>query len=123
MYERPCFGPSHVEDGGGDILEQRNQAVNHWRIQSPIPQVELPTERWKKELKKVIEEAQHSLELDDRFLPFAWRLTHMDSGLQRDKAISKLWRQAYEEHPPEDDSGVFRSFTINDLLQARDEVQ
>jgi hypothetical protein len=69
-----------------------------------------------------IEDAQRSLERDDRFIPFVWRLKFMNAGPQRDKAIGKLWKQAFENYPPEDDRWIVQSFTINDLLQARDEL-
>jgi hypothetical protein len=53
-YERPDSGPGHVEDGGGDVLKlkSRQQAVGYWMIRDPIPQIELPTEKRKKELRK-----------------------------------------------------------------------
>jgi hypothetical protein len=38
-YERPYFGPSHVEVGGGDVLKlnSKRQSVGFWKIQDPIP--------------------------------------------------------------------------------------
>jgi hypothetical protein len=34
----------------------------------------------------------------------------------------EFWKKVYEEHPPEDESLIFRSFSMHDFLQARDEL-
>jgi hypothetical protein len=47
---------------------------------------------------------------------FMWNLKYMDPGPERYKAIEKFWKKIYEEHPPEDESLIFRSFSMNDFL-------
>jgi hypothetical protein len=38
------------------------------------------------------------------------------------KKQQRFWKKVYKEHPPGDESLIFRSFSMNDFLQARDEL-
>jgi hypothetical protein len=124
-YERPYFGPSHVEDGAEDVLKlkPRYQSIGCQLIRDPIPQVELPTERRKKELRKELADSEHLLILDYRFGDVVWRIRFVNPGRQRDRAIEQFWKQVYEDYQLEDgDSLQLRSFIFNDFLHALDEL-
>jgi hypothetical protein len=68
--------PSHVVDGGGDEFKRRLQAPNQWLIQPKFPEVELPTEVRKKELRRVCQKSS----ITSRFYSFMWNLKYMDPG-------------------------------------------
>jgi hypothetical protein len=112
--------PSHVEDVGGAELKNDIRVSNHWRRQSDIPQVELPTEIRKAELKRRMKASEQQLIPDQKFFESAWRIKNT-FGPQREKALTKFWREVYkEEH--HDDRRVFREFALNDYLEASDEL-
>jgi hypothetical protein len=119
-FERPYFGPSHVEDGGGTELRMDNLVSNHWRKQSEIPQVELPTEIRKAELKRRMKASEQQLVSDPKFHDSAWRRRHSFAP-QREKSLAKFWREVYKE-VHHDDRRVFREFALNDYLEASDEL-
>jgi hypothetical protein len=80
-YERPYFGLSHVEDGGGDVLKFKLQGINQWLVQlKEIPQVELTTEVRRKELRQEMADAEHSLSMDHLFVSLMWRLKYSNRG-------------------------------------------
>jgi hypothetical protein len=112
-FERPYSGPSHVVDGGGDEFKPTRHS---------LPEVELPTEIRKTELKRRISEIEQYMSHDPRFHSFLWSLTYQHPGPERYKAIEKFWQKVYEERQPEDLSLVLKSFSMNDFLQARDEL-
>jgi hypothetical protein len=57
---------------------------------------------------------------DPKFFGSAWRIKN-SFGPQREKALAKFRREAYnEEH--HDDRRVFREFALNDYLEASDEL-
>jgi hypothetical protein len=105
-------------------LESRRQSANQWLIrdQLRIPQVELPTEIRKKELKQELEDSEHFLTLDYRFKAFVWRIKYIEPGPQRNKAIERFWKQVCEDCPADDEGLIIRSFVLNDFLHARDEL-
>jgi hypothetical protein len=112
--------PSHIEDGGGDELKDDNRVSNHWRRQSKIPQVELPTEVRKAELKRRMKASEQQLLPDPKFFNSAWRIKE-SFGNQREKTLREFSREVYkEEH--HDDRRVFREFALNDYLEASDEL-
>jgi hypothetical protein len=119
-FERPYFGPSHVEDGGGAELNLGLQASNFWRGQSKIPQVELPTEIRKSELKRRMNVSEQQLITDPKFHAHAWRIKNF-FGVHRESALRNFWREVYkEEH--HDTRRVFKEFALNDYLEASDEL-
>jgi hypothetical protein len=119
-FERPYFGPSHVDDGGGAELNLGLQFSNCWRCQSKIPQIELPTEIRKLELKKRMEVSEQQLVTDPKFHAHAWRIKNF-FGLQRESALRNFLREVYkEEH--HDSQRVFKEFALNDYLEASDEL-
>jgi hypothetical protein len=120
-FERPFTGPSHVDDGGGDEFNRKLQAPNQWLIRPKFPEVELLTEARKKELKREMAEIEHYRLQDSRFHSFMWTLKYKEPGPERYKAIEKFWKKIYEDHPPHDESLIFRSYSMQDFLQARDE--
>jgi hypothetical protein len=72
-FKRPFGGPSLVDDGGGDEFKRRSQASNQWLTQSMFPEVELPTEVRKKELRSRMAGIEQSMLQDPRFHSFVWR--------------------------------------------------
>jgi hypothetical protein len=89
----------------------------------PIPQVELPREKRKKELGKELADSEHFLLLDHSFRDIVWRIRYMNPGYQQDRAIEQFWIQVCEDHQPEDgDSLQLRGFIFNDFLHALDEL-
>jgi hypothetical protein len=119
-FERPYLGPSHVVDGGGVELITDNLISNHWRSQSKISQIELPTEVRKTELKQRIKTPEHQLLSDPCFFRAAWCI-RQSQGPQREKALKQFWRKVYQE-PVRDDRRVFKDFALNDYLEASDEL-
>jgi hypothetical protein len=119
-FERPYFGPSHVDDGGGAELNFGFQASNFWRCQSKIPQVELPTEIRKTELKRRMEVSEQQLIADPRFHAHAWRIRNT-FGAQRERSLKNFWREVYKEEN-HDQWRVFKEFALNDYLEASDEL-
>jgi hypothetical protein len=79
--------------------------VQHWASDGPVP----------------ITNDQH-MSQDSRFHSFLWSLKYQQPGPGRYKAIDKFWKKVYEERQPEDLSLVLKSFSMNDFLQARDEL-
>jgi hypothetical protein len=118
-FER-ASGPSHVDDGGGAELKLSFQASNFWRCQSKIPQVELPTEVRKAELKRRIEASEQQLATDPKFHAHAWRIRNF-FGSQRDSALKSFWREVCQEEN-HDPRRVFKEFALNDYLEASDEL-
>jgi hypothetical protein len=123
-YERPHLGPSHGEEGGGDVVKRksRQQSVGYWMIRNPIPQVELPTERRKKELRKELVDTEQFLTLDYRFKDIVRIPRYMNPGYERYRVIEQFWKQVYEDYQPGDgDSLQLRGFTFNYYIHALDE--
>jgi hypothetical protein len=115
-FERPYFGPIQDEE-----LKPGNLVSSHWRKQSRIPQVELPTELRKSVLKQRIVEAERSLLPDPTFFCTAWTIRHIPLGTQRDQAMKKFWKEVYQERS-HNDRRAFMEFALNDLLEAGDEL-
>jgi hypothetical protein len=59
---------------------------------------------------------------DYRFHSILWTLKHQQPGPGRHRVIERFWQKVYEERQPEDLSLVLKSFSMNDFLQARDEL-
>jgi hypothetical protein len=119
-FERPYFGPSHVDDGGGAELNFGFQASNFWRSQSKVPQVELPTEIRKAELKRRTKASEQQLSTNSKFFGAAWRIRH-SYGRQREEAMRNFWKEVYQERNY-DPRRVFKEFALNDYLEASDEL-
>jgi hypothetical protein len=119
-FERPYFGPSHVDDGGGAELNFGLQASNFWRCQLKIPQIELPTEIRKSELKKRMNDSEQQLVTGPKFHAHAWRIRNF-FGSQRESALRNFWREVYREEN-HDQRRVFKEFALNDYLEASDEL-
>jgi hypothetical protein len=66
--------------------------LGYWMIRDPIPQVELPTEKRKKELRKELADSEHFLLLDRRFRDIVWRVRYTSPGYQRDRVIEQFWK-------------------------------
>jgi hypothetical protein len=84
--------------------------------------IELPTEVRKTELKRRILEIEQHMSHDPRFHSFLWTLKYQQPGPERYKAIEKFWQKVYVERQPEDLNLVLKSFSMNDFLQACDEL-
>jgi hypothetical protein len=67
-------------------------------------------------------DAEHSLSMDHRFVSLMWRLKCSNPGPQRNKELEQFRKQIYEDYPSHDEGLVLKSFTLNDFLQARDEL-
>jgi hypothetical protein len=120
-FKRPYFGPSHVDDGGGAELRMLQfHDSNFCRIQSKVPQVELPTELRKKVLRERIKCAERQLVTDPKLHAHAWRIKNF-FGEKRDSALRNFWREVYKEEN-HDPRRVFKEFALNDYLEASDEL-
>jgi hypothetical protein len=111
---------SHVDVGGGAELNLSFQASNFWRYQSKVPQIELPTEIRKAELKERMKASEQQLITDSKFHEHAWRIRH-SFGSQRERSLRDFWREVYREEN-HDQRRVFKEFALNNYLEASDEL-
>jgi hypothetical protein len=69
-----------------------------------------------------IEGIEQGMIQDQRFYGFTWRLKYQQSGPRRYKEIQRFWQQVYETEQPHNLELTLRSFLLNDLLEASDEL-
>jgi hypothetical protein len=62
-------------------------------IWDPVPRVELPREKRKKDLRKELADSEHFPLLDHRFRGIVWRIRYVSPGYRRDGAFEQFWKQ------------------------------
>jgi hypothetical protein len=122
-FERPYFGPSHVVEGGGDKFKP---------FYSEHHEVELPTESRKVEPRQRISEVERLSVQDPRLYKFLWSVKHNRPSPARSKAIQSFWQSlrghqsgdlSHDDLPqPDNLSFASESFSLNDFLEAQDEL-
>jgi hypothetical protein len=122
-FERPHSGPSHVVEGGGAEFKP---------FHSEHHVVELPTESRKTELRRRISEIERSVLQDYRLHKFLWSMKHNRPSSARNKAVKDFWQSlgghqsgdlGHEDLPqPDNLSLAHKSFSLNEFLEAQDEL-
>jgi hypothetical protein len=121
-FER-ASGPSHVVGGGGAKFKP---------FYSELHVMELPSESRKEELRHKLSEIKQDSVRDSRLYSLLWRIQGLPLGTRRSQAIKEGWKSygparsgdlIYKELPCQDDFNLaLKSFTLNDFLEAQDEL-
>jgi hypothetical protein len=121
--ERPDFGPSHVAEGGG---------VGFKPLYLEHQVLKLPTESRKEELRSRMSQIRQESRQDLRLNSLLFRTQGFPAGPRRSKSIMEFWKShdrprsgdLVHDFPAQSDdlSRTLKSFSLNDFLEAQDEL-